>query len=71
MSNQQGPTVQHMELCSMFCGSLNGRGVRGRMDTSICMPESLRCLPKLSQHCFLIKYIPIQEEKKKDLTIAW
>ena len=49
----------------MFCGSLNGRGVWGRMDISICMPESLRCLPKLSQHCFLINYIPIQEEKKK------
>ena len=27
--NQQGPTVQHRELCSMLCGSLDGRGVGG------------------------------------------
>ena len=33
MDNQQGPTVWHMELCSMLCGSLDGRGVCGRMDT--------------------------------------
>ena len=30
-----------MELCSMLCGSLDGTGVWGRMDTWICMPESL------------------------------
>ena len=24
MDNQQGPTVQHRKLCSMFCGSLDG-----------------------------------------------
>ena len=32
MYNQQGPTVQHMELCSILCGSLDMRGVWGRMD---------------------------------------
>ena len=37
MDNQQGPTVEHMELCSMLCGSLDGRGVWGRMDTWIRM----------------------------------
>ena len=26
MDNQQGPTVQHRELCSVLCGSLDGRG---------------------------------------------
>ena len=26
MNNQQGPVVQHMELGSMLCGSLDGRG---------------------------------------------
>ena len=26
MENQQGPTVYHKEFCSMFCGSLGGRG---------------------------------------------
>ena len=27
MDDQQGPTVQYMELCLMLCGSLDGRGV--------------------------------------------
>ena len=32
-----------MELCSMLCGSLDGRRVWGRMDTCICMVEPLSC----------------------------
>ena len=44
--NQQGPTVQHRELCSMLRGSLDGRGVWRRMDTCICMVESLCSLPE-------------------------
>ena len=32
MDNQEGPTVEHVELCSMLCGSLDGRGVWRRMD---------------------------------------
>ena len=31
MDNQQGPMVQHIEQCSVLCGSLNGRRARGRM----------------------------------------
>ena len=27
MDNKQGPTVEHRELCSMLCGSLDGREV--------------------------------------------
>ena len=27
IGKQQGPTVQHGELCSMLCDSLDGRGV--------------------------------------------
>ena len=30
MDNQQGPTVWHIELCLMLCGSLDGRGVPGK-----------------------------------------
>ena len=30
-------------LCSMSCGSLDGRGVCGRMDTCICMTKPLCC----------------------------
>ena len=27
IDNQQGPTVQHKELCSTLCDRLNGKGV--------------------------------------------
>ena len=37
MDNQQGPTVEHRELCSMLCGSQDGKGVWQRMDTCVCM----------------------------------
>ena len=35
-----------MELCPMLCGSLNGRGVWGRMNACIWMAKSLYSLPK-------------------------
>ena len=38
---QQGPTVQNRQLCSGLCGSMDGKGIWGRMDTSIYMAESL------------------------------
>ena len=46
MDNQQGPTVKHRELCSMLCGSLDGKGVWRTMDTCICMAESFCCPPE-------------------------
>ena len=46
MHNQQGPTVQHMELSSVLCGSLDGRGGWGRMDTSTCRAQSLCYSPE-------------------------
>ena len=39
-------TILHRERYSVVCGSLDGRGVWGRMDTCICMTESLCCTPK-------------------------
>ena len=36
---------------SMLCGSLYGRWVRRRMDTCMCMAESLSVHLKLPQHC--------------------
>ena len=61
---------QHMELCSVLCVSLDGRGVWGRMDTCICMAESLHCLPETIT-TLLIGYTPIQnaldvKKKKKE-----
>ena len=47
----------------MLCGSLDGTGVWERMNTCICMAESLCCPSELSQHCFLTSYTPIQNKK--------
>ena len=43
MDNQRKPIIWQMELCSMLCASLDGRGVWERMDTCIPMAESLHC----------------------------
>ena len=48
MDNQQGPTVQHMELCSMSCGSLDGRGAWIHVYVWL---SPLDIHLKLSQHC--------------------
>jgi len=37
-----------MELCSMLCTRLDGRRVWGRIDTCICMDESLCCSPGIT-----------------------
>ena len=39
--HQQGPDVEHRELCSLLCGSLDGRGVWEKVETYMCMAESL------------------------------
>ena len=59
MENQQGPTVRHRELCSMLWGSLDGRGVWGRVDTGICMAVSLRCPPE-TVTTLLMGFNPVQ-----------
>ena len=38
--------VQHRELYSMLCGSLDERGLWRRMDTCILVTESLCCPPE-------------------------
>ena len=63
MDNQEGLPVWYMELCSMLCGSLDGRGIWGRMDTCICMAESLHCSPE-TIIILLIGYIPKKSLKK-------
>ena len=64
--NQQGPTVQHMEVWSMLCGSLDREGIWGRMDTCICMAEFLCCSPETITTLF-ISYTPIQDKKFKKI----
>ena len=53
MDNEQEPTGQCMELCSMFCASLDGSEVLGRMDTCICMAEFLCCSPETITTLFI------------------
>ena len=48
----------------MSCGSLDGKGDGGRMDTCICMAESLHCSPE-PVTTLLISYIPMQNKKGK------
>ena len=55
MDKQQGPTVQHRELCSMSSGSLGGKGVWGRRDTGVSVAESL-CYPPETITILLISY---------------
>ena len=62
MYDQQGPTVQHRELSSMLCGSLEGRRVWERMHPCICTPESL-CCPLETITTLLIGYTPTQNNR--------
>ena len=64
MDNQQGPTVQRMELYSMLYGNLDGRQVWRRMYACICMTESLHCSPETIT-TLLIGYTPIQNKMLK------
>ena len=58
INNQQGPTVQHKERCSIFCNKLNGKRIGERIDTCICITESLCCTPETNT-TLLINYTPI------------
>ena len=54
-ANQQGPTVQHRELCSILCNSLNGKIIWKRIDTGIC----ITLLYTWNITLFIQYYIPI------------
>ena len=61
VDNQQGPTVWHKELCSMLCGSLDGRGVWGRIQAYVWLSSfAVHLKPS---HCLLINYSPIQNKQ--------
>ena len=53
-----------MELCSMLYGNLDERVFSRRLDTCICMAESL-CSPPEAITTLLIGYTPIQNKKSK------
>ena len=57
------------ELCSMLCGSLEGREVWGRMDTRTCVAKSLCCPPETIT--LFISYTPTQNKKfKKSVCVS-
>ena len=66
--------LQHPELSEMpvLCGSLDGRGVWGRMDTciNICMAECLHCSPETIT-TLLVNYTPIQIKSSKLIFKKW
>ena len=68
MDNQQGPTVEHMELCSMLCGSLDERGVWGGWIHVLIYvwlsPFAVHL--KLLPHFLLIHYTPTQNKNFKN-----
>ena len=59
MDNQKEPNVEHMELCSVLCGKLEGRAIWERIYKCMCMVQSLGCSPETIT-ALLIGYIPIQ-----------
>ena len=60
MDNQQGPIYSTWN--SMLCASLDGKEAWGRMDTCVCMAESLLCSPEAIT-TLLISYNPTQNRK--------
>ena len=65
MDHQQGPTVYHRGLCSVLCGSLDGRRAWGRMETWLS-PYAVHLEP--SQHCYLVTFqYKIKSSIKKNL----
>ena len=51
MDSQQGPAVQHRELCSVLCSSLDGRGVWGEWIHVYVRLSPFAGHLKLSQRC--------------------
>ena len=70
MDKQQGLLYSTLlnKLSSMSCGSLDGKGVWGRMDTCICIPESLCCAPETTT-TLLTDYTLIQTKELKNKLI--
>ena len=60
LSYQPGPTVQHMDLYSVLCASMDERGVWGRMDACICIAQYLHCSPEMPT----VFYTPINAKQE-------
>jgi hypothetical protein len=58
-----------MELYSVLCGILEGRGVWDSVDTRLCMAELLPCSPETTT-TLLIGYTPTQNKMLKKNSIT-
>ena len=52
-SNQRESSRCYMELCSVLCGSLDGRSIWGRMDSCTRVAEPLCCAPETVTASFI------------------
>ena len=63
MDNQQGPTVQHMEFCSLLYASLDVRVIEGERIHVYVWLSPFHCSPETTTT--LLGYTPIQNKKFK------
>ena len=62
--NNNYSTLKNRELCSIFCSKVNGKRIWKRINTHICITESLCCTPETNT-TLLTNYEPIKNEKGK------
>ena len=58
MDNQQGPITEQKELYSMYVATLMGGEFGERVDTCICMADSLCCFPETITTLFVKRLYP-------------
>ena len=56
--NQQGPILQHRDLCSILSDNLHQKRIWKRIDSYGCITESLCCALE-TEKAWLINYTPI------------
>ena len=61
------------QLCSILCNNLNGKRISRRIDTCICITESLCCTPETNKHNIanqLYSNIKLKLKKKKKKPVS-
>ena len=65
MDNQQNTTGEHKELCSMLCGSLDGKGVGGEWTHLYVRLSPFNAHLKLSQYSAIPQHKMLLVVKKR------
>ena len=66
MENQQGHAVWQGEFCSVLCNNLNGERIGKRIDSSICITESI-CYTPEANATLLINYTKYKIKSYKEI----